>query len=148
MKFDPEKFRESIKQARDRHVNEHLGDENAGHPRMGIWLSEIALLDEILVAVDMATGNTVACGACGAEYRRMGSDTQGVDCACHYANGVVYGHYGSDFDAYKYAVSDALREQLVAERIDPVCDVCIRKWITAGSATLAGEYMDFNEGMP
>jgi hypothetical protein len=54
--FDPKVFRERLVGVRDRRVKEHLGDENAGHPNMGLWLAEIGILNEILAALDAATG--------------------------------------------------------------------------------------------
>lgn len=59
MRFDPIRFREALVATQTRLRKEHLGDENAGHPRMGIWLSEIMLLGEIVTAIDAATGGEV-----------------------------------------------------------------------------------------
>lgn len=77
----------------------------------------------------------IPCAHCGKRYRTALPDsdtsTQGVGCAAHYANGVVYGHYGSE-------IADMQRFPVTAPglppELDPVCDACIRGWVAAGYA--------------
>ena len=51
---DPILLRDRLVGVRDRWARAHLGDENAGHPNMGIWLAEIRIIDEIVAALDNA----------------------------------------------------------------------------------------------
>lgn len=84
----------------------------------------------------------VICAVCKKNYGKgMGSPTQANDCAAHYNKGYVYGHYGSDFDLSKIRVAGVD----LPERVDPVCDTCIRGWFELGHAVDAGEFNDFDQ---
>lgn len=91
--------------------------------------------------VDYDNPPEVICGVCHKNYGKgYGSSTQGHDCAAHYDRGFIYGHYGSDFDVTKLRLTGVD----LPDKVDPVCDECIRGWVYTGKAMPMGEYMDFD----
>lgn len=84
----------------------------------------------------------IVCTCCGKRYRTAipNSDTQGVRCAAQYANGVVYGHYGSTLvDMRKASVT----VPGLPTRLNPVCDACIQGWVNAGYAPPLAQWQDY-----
>lgn len=82
----------------------------------------------------------VICEVCKKSYGTGCSRTQAPDCAAHYADGFIYGHYESDFDIQKIRLTGVDLPRVV----DPVCDDCIRGWIAEGKAYAVGEFCDFD----
>lgn len=61
----------------------------------------------------------VKCQACGTTFDKRIWIDQAADCAARLHEGIVYGHYGSEFDTqiYKWVGSEAPSD------MDPVCEV-------------------------
>lgn len=89
---------------------------------------------------------TVQCAHCHKWYRNAfpgaSSTTQGVGCAARYADGIVFGHYGSMIaDMHKFPVT----APGLPARLDPVCDACIQRWVAAGYAPAPERWLDYRD---
>jgi hypothetical protein len=89
----------------------------------------------------------VQCARCLTWHKSMFSretspaSRQGQACAARYANGVVYGYYGSMIaDMRKFPITaPGLPAQL-----DPVCDACIQGWVDAGYTPPVDQWLDLD----
>lgn len=89
----------------------------------------------------------VVCVLCSREYVSVMSRTQGLKCASVLIDGRLTCHYGSDHDFEQWTWVNA--ETKPEKMIDPICDLCIDRWIEQGLIKSEGHYSwwdPFNTG--